>query len=129
VTEALSVFENLQDISVYGVALPRHEGRAGCAAIVIKPGTTFNFEEFTAFAKSLLPKYAVPLFIRVLDKMPTTENNKLMKGPLKKEGVDPAKLPETASIFWLKGGYAAANTYVPFTASDWESLSQGKASL
>ncbi|KAK6386270.1 putative NRPS-like protein biosynthetic cluster [Exophiala oligosperma] len=129
VSSALNQYPNLKDISVYGVSVPKHEGRAGCAAIEVAEGSTFDFVGFAALAKASLPKYAVPLFLRVTPQMPKTENNKLMKGTLKKEGANPHHIGPPDKMLWLKGGWQGGHSYVEFTKEDWDDLEAGKISL
>lgn len=119
----------MADISVYGVSVPRHEGRAGCAAIVVEPGAELDLEGFAAFAKRSLPKYAVPLFVRIIPEMPKTENNKLMKGSLKNEGADPSKMPSSDKLYWLKNGWGSGKVYEELTCNDWADLGSGRVSL
>lgn len=55
-----------EDPNVYGVALPNVDGRAGCVAIVGTGG--MSLEKIATQVLKQLPKYAQPLFIRVVDK-------------------------------------------------------------
>lgn len=52
--------------NVYGVSLPMQDGRAGCVAIV--GNGRLNLEEIATKVLKSLPKYAQPLFIRVVEK-------------------------------------------------------------
>lgn len=75
-------------------------------------------------ARANLPKYAVPIFIRLVSEPLSTGNHKQNKVPLKAEGVDPDKVSSGDAIYWARG-----DTYVPFTRADWDGLSQGRARL
>jgi acyl-CoA synthetase (AMP-forming)/AMP-acid ligase II len=44
VSEVLGKFPGVVEANVYGVALPNHDGRAGCAAIFIDPKEAKNFD-------------------------------------------------------------------------------------
>ena len=57
-----------------------------------------------------------------------TPNNKQNKVPLKKEGIDPSRVPPGDTVFWIDGNGKGA-TYVPFTRQDWDDLHIGKAKL
>lgn len=90
-----------------------------------------DFRALAQLAKQSLPKYAVPLFIRLTTKIRRTENNKSLKGDLKKEGVDLAKIKASGSgdkVFWLKGGLSGGvegEGYVEFKWEDWGALEEG----
>lgn len=42
-----------------------HEGRAGMAAMIVRPGLTFNGKKLFEHVMRDLPAYARPLFIRL----------------------------------------------------------------
>src|SRR5690606_11034707 len=77
VAEVLSVYEPAELVNVYGVKVPKHEGRAGMVAIQLKPGSRFDPEGFYALCSEKLPHYAVPLFVRVSDQADITATFKL----------------------------------------------------
>ncbi|MFW9823443.1 MAG: AMP-binding protein [Candidatus Thorarchaeota archaeon] len=89
-TEVESILNSYPSIigsNVFGVELPNAEGRAGMAAIRINNSTEFDFSEFSLFLTESLPKYAIPIFIRVqTNRLETTGNFKLRKINLQKEG-------------------------------------------
>lgn len=78
-------------------------------------------------ARTYLPKYAVPIFIRRIAARSATHNNKQDKVPLKRAGVDPEQT-KPDPVFWV-ADYAKGNTYIPFTQRDWDSLKGGHAKL
>lgn len=129
VTAAMAKDPEIADIAVYGVDLPRHEGKAGCACIVPKSGVSLNLHQLFEHAVQSLPKYAVPLFIRVTNEIPKLENNKHVKAPLAKEGVDPKKVSAGDRLYWLRDGVAGSKTYVQFTELDWSNIETGNVSL
>ncbi|KIW33349.1 uncharacterized protein PV07_00206 [Cladophialophora immunda] len=129
VAGALSHYPAIVDVAVYGVSLPKHDGRAGCAAIVTDTNAALDMAALAHFAKQSLPKYAVPLFVRLMQELPKTENNKQVKVHLKKEGVEPGKVNQLHPIYWLKGGVTAGNEYVRFTEQDWRDLESGRVKL
>jgi hypothetical protein len=77
-------------------------------------------------ARAQLPRYAVPVFLRIVQEPTPTHNNKQNKVPLREEGVDPAKVKAGDQILWVRAG---GNTYEEFTPSCWEQLVAGKAKL
>lgn len=78
--------------------------------------------------RSKLPKYAVPLFIRLVSASYSTGNHKQNKVPLKTEGVDPDKVSNADVVYWIEGS-GQGDTFTPFTRDDWKMLQQGKAKL
>lgn len=48
--------------------------------------------------------------------------------PLKAEGVDPDKVSNGDTLYWIKRN-GKGETYVPFVREDWERLQTGKAKL
>jgi len=133
VAECLGRYPGVAEANVYGVLVPNHEGRAGCAALQLEPSVrhTFDYAALLTYQKANLPKYAVPVFLRVVDASTHIHNHKQNKVPLTKEGVDPklvgTEVPEgEADVFlWNPRGEA----YVPFRPEDWEGLLGGKARL
>ncbi|KAM0722286.1 hypothetical protein Q7P37_001727 [Cladosporium fusiforme] len=131
VAEVLGRFPGLLEANVYGVEVPNHDGKAGCAAVFIRPEERekFNWSGLLQHARKGLPKYAVPVFIRVIKSPTTMHNNKQNKVPLRKEGIDFDKIAngEAGSddeLLWVQG-----DTYVPFQPHDLESIGAGKARL
>lgn len=135
VAEALGRHPAIAEANVYGVSVPGHEGRAGCAAIHIDSthASGLDHREFLKYAREQLPRYAVPLFLRVVKHSSHIHNHKQNKVPLRKEGVDPnligteEKGGEDDVILWLKPGQS--ETYVQFTRQDWDKLVKGEVRL
>jgi fatty-acyl-CoA synthase len=90
VAETLAAFPGLAIANVYGVAVPGAEGRAGMAALVLRPGVAFDAPAFFAFTTRRLPSYALPLFVRLTPEADVTSTFKLRKLQLQEEGYDPA---------------------------------------
>jgi len=126
VSEVLGTHPHIHEANVYGVEIPHHDGRAGCAAVLFD--TTAVTPELLAsvaqHASKNLPKYAVPLFLRVVKEVQATGNNKQQKHVLRGQGVEPAKVASEDKLYWLRDG-----TYVPFEVAEWEELSAGRARL
>ena len=112
VTDALGDFAGLDALTVYGVQVPGHEGRAGMAALVMVEGSRFDPAAFWALAMTRLPRYAVPLFLRLNSTADMTGNYKLRKVDLQREGFDAALVKDP---LWVRDD--AAKTYVPLTAA------------
>ncbi|KAL9110595.1 MAG: hypothetical protein Q9227_004953 [Pyrenula ochraceoflavens] len=128
VSEVMGHHPMIHEANVYGVSLPHHDGRAGCAAVVFDPSAGSPYpsqdalDSVATFTTNSLPKYAVPLFLRVVKEMQATGNNKQQKHVLRTEGVDLEKIKD--QMFWLKGV-----KYVPFKRKDWKGLLEGQARL
>lgn len=91
VAQALGQFPGVIDVSVYGLHVPGHDGRAGCATLFLSPATgvaTVDWDTFLQNACAKLPKYAVPVFLRLFSKPSLTGNAKQNKILLKKDGID-----------------------------------------
>ncbi|KAK4039873.1 fatty acid transporter protein [Parachaetomium inaequale] len=127
VAQVLGLHPAVQEANVYGVQLPNHDGRAGCVAIVLDTphANAQVLASLAAHAREKLPRYAVPLFLRLLREvgMQNTGTNKQQKQALRQQSVDPSNVRDDA-LFWLKEG-----TYVPFGQTDWNALEEGAVKL
>ncbi|KAE8355485.1 hypothetical protein BDV28DRAFT_162909 [Aspergillus coremiiformis] len=134
VAEVLGQYPGIVEANVYGVSVPHHEGRAGCAALQISPNLrdTFDFQGLAHFARGRLPKYAVPVFLRLVDNPTHIHNHKQNKVPLRDEGIDPEKIGtkvaegQTDQFYWLPPGEP---TYRKYGRDEWEALQSGRARL
>ncbi|KAI9682140.1 MAG: hypothetical protein M1817_000194 [Caeruleum heppii] len=123
VSESLGQHPLVHEANVYGVAIPHHDGNAGMAAVVLAESPSpALMRSLAAHALADLPRYAVPLFLRLTRDMQTTGTNKQQKHALRGQGVDPAKVAD--EVYWLREG-----TYVPFTKEAWEELRGGRVKL
>ncbi|KAK1753401.1 hypothetical protein QBC47DRAFT_42662 [Echria macrotheca] len=127
VAQVVGLHAAVLECNVYGVALPHHEGRAGCAAVIFKDGVPSDdtLRSLADHVRGSLPKYALPLFIRAVrgDALEATGTHKQQKHNLRSEGVDPQNVGEDF-LFWLKG-----DTYVLFSHDDWKTLGMGRVKL
>jgi len=131
----------LEEANVYGVLVPGYDGRAGCVAGIL--GADYQsklmatgvvddkvLSELAEVALANLPRYAVPVFLRVLKdeaNMNRTGTNKQQKHHLRDEGVDPSKVEVKGDmLFWLAPG---AKKYQRFTEADWKALQAGNVKL
>jgi acyl-CoA synthetase (AMP-forming)/AMP-acid ligase II len=126
VADVLGRHDAVLEANVYGVQVPGYDGRAGCAAVVLKD--TVSDEMMSSIAnhvKSGLPGFAQPIWLRVTKEMQTTGTNKQQKNVLQKEGIDPAVVESQGDLlYWLSGG-----RYVKFTKRDLESIEGGGVKL
>ncbi|CAJ2504685.1 Uu.00g120790.m01.CDS01 [Anthostomella pinea] len=128
VSEVLGQYPGVGEATVYGVSLPGHDGKAGMAAIYVDSAIkTFDYTGLLKHARTHLPSYAVPLFLRQIRERSATHNNKQDKVPLKAAGVDPART-KGDPLVWVSD-MGKGDAYVPFTAADWDALNAGRAKL
>ncbi|TAM14355.1 MAG: long-chain-acyl-CoA synthetase, partial [Rhodanobacter sp.] len=111
VADQLGDFPGMDSITVYGVQVPDHEGRAGMAAVVMHDGRAFDPKAFWRLASERLPRYAAPLFVRVPPAADMTGNYKLRKVDLQREGYDRAQV---ADPLYVRDD--AAQAYLPLTS-------------
>lgn len=111
VVAALEEYDDAELINVYGVRVPHHEGRAGMAAIQLKPGRTFDAKRFYHIAAARLPHYAIPYFLRVSEQADLTPTFKVRKVDLQKQGYSPHQVKEP--LYVLSPG---GETYVPYSS-------------
>lgn len=138
VSEAVGKHEAVEEANVYGVQVPQHDGRAGCAAVVLKPSATTatpdskvplpteqTLRSLAEHVKKELPAFAVPIWLRVTQEMQTTGTNKQQKHLLQKDGVDPSAAEAAGDVlYWLNGG-----TYERFTKKDLARIEGGGVKL
>ncbi|KAF2227199.1 putative very-long-chain acyl-CoA synthetase family protein [Elsinoe ampelina] len=134
VAECIGRFEGVAEANIYGVELPSHDGRAGCAALYIEPANraTFNYNALLAHCRKQLPKYAVPIFLRLIEEQNLGHNNKQNKVPLRNEGVDPIKIRNGTAgpkdrILWVRS--QKHEQYEEFGEREWAAITGGRVRL
>lgn len=110
VADSLGDFQGLETITVYGVQIPGHDGRAGMAAIVMQPDHEFDAQAFYQMTCARLPRYAAPIFVRVASMADLTSTYKLRKVDLQREGYDTAVVQDP---LYVRDEHA--QTYLPLT--------------
>ncbi|KAK5693256.1 hypothetical protein LTR17_025151 [Elasticomyces elasticus] len=132
VADVLGQFDQIAECNVYGVSVPNADGRCGCATIVPGSSTSIDSFDFARLAQHVLgklPRYSVPLFLRMAPELSYTGTFKIQKGQAKREGIDLDLIEQAGSkdrLYWLPPGSA---TYVPYRCEDWEALKAGKVKL
>ncbi|MHA2281911.1 MAG: long-chain-acyl-CoA synthetase [Promethearchaeota archaeon] len=111
-------FPNIQSSVVYGVEVPNSEGKAGMAAITLQDSGNFDLKEFSDFLKSSLPRYAIPVFVRIRNNLEVTGTFKLSKVNLKEEGYNPNSVSDPLYIWDSKSKYLKKFTTVIYHAID-----------
>ncbi|HEY1561525.1 MAG TPA: long-chain-acyl-CoA synthetase [Caulobacteraceae bacterium] len=89
VTEVIAAAPGVLQATVYGVAVPHNEGRAGMASVVTGPD--FSLPVLSAVLEHSLPAYARPLFLRLSNSLAVTGTFKPRKMDLLAAGFDPSK--------------------------------------
>ncbi len=110
VEKALDSFPGVKSSAVYGVAMPAGDGKAGMAAVIREEGKDLDLSVLAAHLKSVLPKFAVPLFIRFVNDFEWTPTHKIKKSVLKTDNFDPGRV--RGDLYVLLPG---AETYAPVT--------------
>ncbi|KAI0393023.1 fatty-acyl-CoA synthase [Xylariaceae sp. FL0594] len=149
VGDVVGEFAHVAEANVYGVLVPHADGRAGCAAVVptdefLSPSsseTGTEKEEQEKQAKEIdlaglathclasLPRYAVPIFLRVVSGLDYTGTYKLQKQRLRAQGIDLDAIARESPgdrMYWLPPG---KTEYVPFTEDDFRALKAGNVRL
>uniref|UniRef100_A0A8C2TU01 long-chain-fatty-acid--CoA ligase n=1 Tax=Coturnix japonica TaxID=93934 RepID=A0A8C2TU01_COTJA len=121
VAEALLTHAALQEAAVYGVTVPGHEGRAGMAAVVLRPGWELDGAELFQHVAAVLPPYAWPRFIRLQERLEVTPTFKQLKSLLAQDGFDPTRVPVPLLLLDV-----AAAAYVPMGREQWDGVVTGR---
>lgn len=97
VEEIINKYDAIEQCTVYGVSIPHTDGKAGMAALLLKPDTHFDWLDFEQYLQKELPSYAMPVFIRMVDAFEFTSTFKVVKKELKKESFE-----NTTTTVWVK---------------------------
>ncbi|XP_028273646.1 long-chain fatty acid transport protein 6 [Parambassis ranga] len=124
VTETLMLVEFIQEVNVYGVEIPGHEGRAGMAAMIIRPGHKFDGKTLFEHATRDLPAYARPLFVRLQEVMEMTSTFKQQKFQLVQSGFNPSTISDPLYALDYQ-----QKSYIPLTDLIYQSIIAGERKL
>ncbi len=123
VGEIINTHPQVAFCNVYGVEVPKADGRAGMAAIVLAEGVDeLDLATFSAHVNSQLPAYARPVFLRILPEMDTTGTFKMVKGDLRKEAYDLRQVSD--ALYVMKPG---ATVYEPLDETLAAQIEAGQA--
>jgi fatty-acyl-CoA synthase len=122
----VSAVAGVREANVYGVAVPRCEGRAGMACIVAdgaRGSTALRDILAGVFTESArhLPGYARPLFVRIAGEIQITGTFKHRKVDLVAEGFNPVKVADP--VYFRD---EAKGKYVRMTTKIYEEIASGK---
>ena len=125
VGEIINQHEDIVFSNVYGVELPGADGRAGMAAIVLRDKAGgLDLPSVSRHICENLPTYARPLFLRLLDDLPTTSTHKLQKQDLRNQAFHIDKVREP--LFVLRPG---ADAYSKLDSDFYDQIMQRRVSF
>ena len=122
VAEILNSFEQVNMANVYGVKVPKSEGRAGMVAFNCSLDE-FDWDKFSLFVSDKLPSYAQPIFVRIIEELETTGTFKLKKNDLREEAYHLDKVNGN-QIFIKKPGQSS---YIPLDKDYYQVIESGEA--
>lgn len=89
VGEVINGHPQIDFCNVYGVEIPRADGRAGMASLILADGVnSLDVQSFSSHVNEQLPAYARPVFLRIQPELDTTGTFKMVKGELRKQAYD-----------------------------------------
>ena len=124
VSEAITSFPGVNDATVYGVAVPGYEGRAGMVSLVTDDPAHFDLAGFRAHLASRLPDYARPLLVRFQSQLDVTGTFKQRKVELVAQGFDPVQNRDP-----LYFSDSAAGAFTRLDARLYQAITQGTMRL
>ncbi|XP_004639065.1 very long-chain acyl-CoA synthetase isoform X2 [Octodon degus] len=124
VADIVGLVEFVQEVNVYGVPVPGHEGRIGMASIRMKENSEFDGKKLFQHVTDYLPSYARPRFLRVQDTIEITGTFKHQKMTLMEEGFNPTAIQD--ALYFLDD---TAKTYVPMTEDIYNAISNNTVKL
>jgi citronellyl-CoA synthetase len=123
VGEIINGFEQIKFCNVYGVEIPKADGRAGMAAITLAEGVAeLDLGAFSKYVHSELPAYAVPIFLRIQPDIDVTGTFKMLKGDLREQAYDISKFSDP--VYVLRQG---SNEYTALDEAYVEQIKAGEA--
>ena len=116
---ALCEIPGVRDGVVFGVEVPGSDGRAGMAALVV--AAPFDLTAFRTAVQARLPRYARPIFLRLLAAVEATGTYKARKQDLAAAGFDPAGIRDPLYV-----DAPGAEAYVPLDSALHEAIAAGR---
>jgi fatty-acyl-CoA synthase len=122
VAQTIMEFPGIVMANVYGVTVPGTEGRAGMAALAIEDN--FELGGFHVHLSKQLAHYAIPLFLRITQRIDVTATFKPIKAQLMSEGFDPSLVAQP-----LYFHDAARGSYIPLDERLYRAIRSGQMRL
>ncbi|CAH2066407.1 unnamed protein product, partial [Iphiclides podalirius] len=123
VEAAISRVADQRDAVVYGVEIPNTEGRAGMCGIV-DINDSLDLDKLVKDMGRDLPKYARPVFLRIMTSLDMTGTFKLKKVDLQKEGFDPILIKD--KIYYLE---PKSEKYITLGPEEYQKIMAGEIRL
>jgi len=121
VESILNSYDAVQLSAVYGVQIPNTEGKAGMASIKLNPAFIFDLNRFSKFLLDVLPKYAIPVFLRICEDIQVTGSFKIKKVKLRNEAYN-IEIIKDDLYMWN----SLKNQYISLTQDMYQELMNGK---
>ncbi len=122
VAAALTSFPGVLDANVSGVAIPGSDGRAGMAEIVC--AVPLDLAALRKHLVAQLPRYAVPVLLRIRAHIELTPTFKQKKGAPEWDSFDPATCPDPLYV-----ADADSDRYVTMDSAIYERIRAGRVRL
>jgi fatty-acyl-CoA synthase len=122
VAAALTKQPAVTEALVFGVEAPGAEGRAGMAVMTVEAG--FDAATLNAGLAALLPVYARPVFLRIVESLALTDTFKHRKADYQAEGYHPRTV--TDPIYWRE---PKSGAYLPLTPDLYDRILSGQQPL
>ncbi|XP_043838022.1 very long-chain acyl-CoA synthetase isoform X2 [Dromiciops gliroides] len=124
VADIVGLVDFVQEVNVYGVPVPGHEGRIGMASIRMKENHEFDGKKLYKHITDYLPSYARPRFIRLQDTIEITGTFKHRKVTLVEEGFNPTVIKDV--LYFLDD---TEKMYIPMTEDIYNSITNKSLKL
>lgn len=124
VESMINFHQSITSCAVYGVSIPDSDGKAGMVAIDADTFQKLDLVEILAFMNASLPKYAIPLFLRILPNFDLTGSFKIIKRKLKSEGYNLEKTEDP--LYFL---HPIKKKYIKFDETVYHNLRSGNIKL
>ncbi len=121
VESILNSFGGFEICNVYGVEIPNTDGKAGMICMKLEDNKSLDTDLFSQFIVKNLPKYSIPIFIRIKDELEFTGTHKLRKVNLRKQGYDINSVKDQL-YFWD----SRSSQYKIFEREQYQNLMSGK---
>ncbi|KAM5245187.1 long-chain fatty acid transport protein 2 [Hipposideros larvatus] len=119
VADVVGLVDFVQEVNVYGVHVPGHEGRIGMASIKMKEDREFDGKKLFKHVADYLPSYARPRFLRIQDTIEITGTFKHRKVTLVEEGFNPLVIKD--ALYFLDD---KAEMYVRMTEDIYNAINR-----
>jgi fatty-acyl-CoA synthase len=107
----------VEEACVYGVRVPHEDGRAGMCALVCN--ASWDPLQFRREIARQAPRFALPMFLRVMRSIPKTTTYKYRRNELARQGFDPSQIRD--QLFVMADG-----EYVPLQSDLFARLGAGE---